>query len=71
MILVALFFISRSVLKKSSARVSHYERLQEMYKTVYEFEQAGLSDTEIIVKIKEKYHLNDKEAQYLLDKSRK
>lgn len=42
-----------------------------MYKTVYEFEQAGLSDTEIIVKIKEKYHLNDKEAQYLLDKSRK
>lgn len=66
-----MFFISRSVIKKSSQRVAHYERLQEMYNTVHLLEQEGLSDNVIIDNIKEKYHLNNQEAQYLLDKSRK
>lgn len=42
-----------------------------MYKTVYELEQEGLKDDEIIDKLQMKYRLNNNEAKYLLDKSRK
>lgn len=69
--LIVLFFVSRSSLKNASQKVAHYERLQEMYKTVYELEQEGLKDDEIIDKLQMKYRLNNNEAKYLLDKSRK
>lgn len=66
-----LFFVSRSSLKNASQKVEHYERLQEMYKTVYELEEERLTDDEIIDKLEMKYRLNYNEAKYLLDKSRK
>lgn len=66
-----LFFVSRTSLKNASQKVDHYERLQEMYKTVYELEATGLTDDEIIDTLKMKYRLNYNEAQYLLNKSRK
>ena len=42
-----------------------------MYKTVYELEQEGLKDDEIIDKLQMKYILNNTEAKYVLYKSRK
>lgn len=70
-VLAALFFISRSTLKKASQEVDHYERLQHLYKVVHELESKGLTDDEIKTHLKEKFNLDTKEAEYLLHKSRK
>lgn len=70
-VLAALFFISRSVLKKSSQKVDHYERLQHLYKVVHELEAKGLDDDEIKVQLFERFNLNEEEAEYLISKSRK